>query len=1394
MLFSLLLILCIHKIHAQTTGSSYYPYYSYDPATTNGDYGSSSSNPGYGSYGSYGSYSGNYDGLYYGAYGGAGGDFFQGFYGDWGVPDDYGFDYSFGGTSPYGGDYDPGALFGSPYYGSDQYSGFNPYYGYLYSTVDRDAFSGYYDYYGSGMSSVDFDEYYEFNADAAAKGNIRYGQRVADEGLSDGVVTAGIVVFWTAVGCCLSLMVLGCYRRSQDKADFGLSAVCILNYHRMFAIWVMFGLLSSLYVLFMFNDRVYAEATAEARAAYEDVNLKGSQGFLPYGAASANALALTLDIDVEEVIENFGYGPYYLSVSRYGLDHYDFAFSASISLLVDFLSFLFLSTIIASPIAVLCSCIPGRQLMRRVRSVVDVVLFMASIAVLAVAIFMSDRGVTERQVCVRVQNPFYVFWDIRGHSPFKGLDEEPEPSLTGIFAGEGTNQPSFLLSETEEVDQAEKEPGGLVCIDEASLADMRERGLITSAPRRDPLNRKKWRAVRCPDGETDGFSVDLACAEDEYVNFNYETTVCEEPGLGGRMRPTDATNPVMKERFQRSPICQRQELPNAKGFTNAGATVECTLGTADEPKPVRPIGYLWKGYPPCEDTYSLAEAPSSVASTAERWLRNDECYDVAKQGPDTVPGVNGGIVVKYNCTGFLRLSSGRDTARLRNAINSDILVALIADIPFTIMNMLCLFIVLVVRPRIMRKQGELPDGFVEGRTLFGNEWQCPSCTRSLFCGDIACMWPVFPMYTLCSLIGFFGVAAMFASESFGVDTGAEVIELCGALAGVAMCCGCCVWFTNCCCGTETLYEQSITCRTYKVGPLADEFAAQAKTLTHVVGRHQFPFEKQVVPQWAVTVLDKDNDGKLDGKDEEVDLFQALRDKAKADGKTIDEVLNEVDQSGKLRILARFTFLPESPPDNPLNAIWISRAVDTSYMQPEEAEKELREGMGFGGTHYKFFSRTKTCGVPCWLTPLCCLPRCLTCCCVNEADTQAYVAVREDVAIVGFRGTEAGSLTDWSSDFSVARTTSYWKDAPSAKMHRGFKFALELIADELVAYLEEAGVVKLDGTNSPKETTVPIWVTGHSLGGALAIAFTAYLDGVHGIKVRYTATFGQPRVGNAAFKEQYDKRGLGERTVRFVLCTDVIAQQPPNFLGYSHVGSRVYYSSTGDIMPHAEAGDGDELKFAVFEDKLSGLARFDGEMAAIRGNVGYYLEYSMGALRIGPPQLDFNPASGFTNHMAGNYIQLAIHNFYGVLREMPDDAPVPKDMSVLPRYLDQGSGGSVTFAKDRLSRVIKQAVVEQVGEGLADETTEKAEDEEAAAAAKVDRRAGDIEMTELAPPENDGEPKKSPSRRKKKKKEDKVDEGKPDAEVKEEDGGGAAATPSADADVEAGEGEETKADE
>lgn len=81
------------------------------------------------------------------------------------------------------------------------------------------------------------------------------------------------------------------------------------------------------------------------------------------------------------------------------------------------------------------------------------------------------------------------------------------------------------------------------------------------------------------------------------------------------------------------------------------------------------------------------------------------------------------------------------------------------------------------------------------------------------------------------------------------------------------------------------------------------------------------------------------------------------------------------------------------------------------------------------------------------------------------------------------------------------------------------------------------------------------VTGHSLGGAMAILCAADLKNLFG-NVDSTYTFGQPRVGNPAFASWF--QSTHPNTFRLVDYADIVPHLPPSNLGFVHSNTQAWY--------------------------------------------------------------------------------------------------------------------------------------------------------------------------------------------------------------------------------------------
>lgn len=78
----------------------------------------------------------------------------------------------------------------------------------------------------------------------------------------------------------------------------------------------------------------------------------------------------------------------------------------------------------------------------------------------------------------------------------------------------------------------------------------------------------------------------------------------------------------------------------------------------------------------------------------------------------------------------------------------------------------------------------------------------------------------------------------------------------------------------------------------------------------------------------------------------------------------------------------------------------------------------------------------------------------------------------------------------------------------------------------------------------------IVLTGHSLGGALALLAAAYIHSIY-VNVDQLYTMGQPRVGNNNFAQFMTN--LIPNTFRIVNYADVVPRIPQSILGFKHSG-------------------------------------------------------------------------------------------------------------------------------------------------------------------------------------------------------------------------------------------------
>ena len=203
----------------------------------------------------------------------------------------------------------------------------------------------------------------------------------------------------------------------------------------------------------------------------------------------------------------------------------------------------------------------------------------------------------------------------------------------------------------------------------------------------------------------------------------------------------------------------------------------------------------------------------------------------------------------------------------------------------------------------------------------------------------------------------------------------------------------------------------------------------------------------------------------------------------------------------------------------VNAWWLIEASTLVYAESDFVIEKFQKNAGF--TEVKFF---------------------------EDKITQCFVASNDKFAVVAFRGSEArlrdgdsdpGHIfADWLANFNFL--PEEWDQG--GNVHRGFKAALLEVWTDLEDYI-----------SGLQQNNLKIWITGHSLGAALATLAADRYGNVQGLY-----TFGSPRVGDQDFKNDFNVNAY-----RFVNNSDIVTKVPPSSM-YCHVGELRYIDSEGTI--------------------------------------------------------------------------------------------------------------------------------------------------------------------------------------------------------------------------------------
>lgn len=161
------------------------------------------------------------------------------------------------------------------------------------------------------------------------------------------------------------------------------------------------------------------------------------------------------------------------------------------------------------------------------------------------------------------------------------------------------------------------------------------------------------------------------------------------------------------------------------------------------------------------------------------------------------------------------------------------------------------------------------------------------------------------------------------------------------------------------------------------------------------------------------------------------------------------------------------------------------------------------------------------------------------------DTRGFVLQGWGGTIVVFAGTDPLVPANWLTDFNSL-------PGPD-DIHAGFEDGVKAVWQEV-----RSAVLARDALADS------LYITGHSLGGALAAVAAKFFAQDRLAAVTAVYTFGMPRCGGQNFVDSFGSE-LGSRTYRFVHGYDIVPTVPPEWLGFRHVGSQL-------SCPHGEKFD------------------------------------------------------------------------------------------------------------------------------------------------------------------------------------------------------------------------------
>ena len=157
--------------------------------------------------------------------------------------------------------------------------------------------------------------------------------------------------------------------------------------------------------------------------------------------------------------------------------------------------------------------------------------------------------------------------------------------------------------------------------------------------------------------------------------------------------------------------------------------------------------------------------------------------------------------------------------------------------------------------------------------------------------------------------------------------------------------------------------------------------------------------------------------------------------------------------------------------------------------------------------------------------------------IKVAEVECLITIVDGIQVVSVRGTEGGALISGNGWLDVLRDIRIvpWYNRHTGWSHAGFLKGAKGIVDR--------------GLFGALRRSLPVVLTGHSMGGAIALNAAMLLKGA-GFNVSLVVTFGAPRTFKKGAAKKFTKSGIS--CYQYAMENDPVTKVPFRWWRYRHV--------------------------------------------------------------------------------------------------------------------------------------------------------------------------------------------------------------------------------------------------